>query len=270
MAITIISTTNTMNGDGTIKEVLVQFGGTNLAHVDYISGTVKADNKFLNLSTDEQQKVVLDKIKAEFWPEPFNEDKIDAISGTVEQFTETVGNKVANVETKVIAVEETVSGVTKEVVDAGKAIDKTNANAVALANAVNRVAKQVLKSSIPEAEYAELIEIFPEWQTETSYENGEVVRYAGKAWEVIQTHTSQSDWTPETVPALFKEVTPKTVVDEETGEKVELIPDFVKPTGGHDAYNIGDKVNFEGSTYESTMDANTYTPAEYPQGWNKI
>ena len=42
---------------------------------------------------------------------------------------------------------------------------------------------------------------------------------------------------------------------------------FVQPTGAHDAYNIGDLVTFEGSTYESQIDANTYSPTAYPAGW---
>ena len=51
---------------------------------------------------------------------------------------------------------------------------------------------------------------------------------------------------------------------------VAVIPEFVQPTGAHDAYNIGDKVIFEGQTYESLVDANVYSPTAYPQGWQVI
>ena len=50
----------------------------------------------------------------------------------------------------------------------------------------------------------------------------------------------------------------------------ETIPDFVQPTGAHDAYQKGDKVKFEGKVYESLIDANTYSPSAYPAGWKEI
>ena len=51
---------------------------------------------------------------------------------------------------------------------------------------------------------------------------------------------------------------------------VETIPEFVQPTGAHDAYKKGDKVKFEGKVYESLIDANTYSPSAYPAGWKEI
>lgn len=48
------------------------------------------------------------------------------------------------------------------------------------------------------------------------------------------------------------------------------VPDFVQPTGAHDAYKKGDKVKFEGKVYESLIDANVYSPSAYPAGWKEI
>jgi len=45
------------------------------------------------------------------------------------------------------------------------------------------------------------------------------------------------------------------------------IPDWVQPTGAHDAYNKGDKVRFEGNVYESLIDGNVWSPSVYPAGW---
>ena len=45
---------------------------------------------------------------------------------------------------------------------------------------------------------------------------------------------------------------------------------WVHPTGAHDAYKTGDRVTFEGKTYESLIDANTWSPTAYPQGWKQI
>ena len=44
-------------------------------------------------------------------------------------------------------------------------------------------------------------------------------------------------------------------------------PDFVQPTGTHDAYNIGDIVKYNGVLYKSLISGNTYSPDAYPAGW---
>lgn len=263
MPMQIISTSNIMAGNGEVQEVLVQFSGTNLSHVDYISGTVKLSSTFHNLSTEEKNKAVLDKIKAEFWPEPFNEDKIDSISSVVSKFTTDMKKDLETVTEQVSTVKITADGISSVV------SENTRINAQ-LVEQMNKVTKLVLQSEISPDDYADIISVFPEWKTDTNYKAGEVVRYNFSAWEVIQDHTSQEDWSPELAASLFKQVTPKKTTDPETGEEVEIIPDFVKPTGAHDVYMIGDKVQFEGKTYESIIDNNTYSPLEYAQGWKEI
>lgn len=125
--------------------------------------------------------------------------------------------------------------------------------------------KLVSKSDISADEYKEIISIYDDWQTGVAYSKGQVVKYKGELWEVIQDHSSQSDWTPDSVPALFKSVTaPK------TNDGVEIIPDFKQPAGGHDAYKKGDKVKFEGKVYESVIDNNAYSPTAYPAGWKVV
>ena len=49
-----------------------------------------------------------------------------------------------------------------------------------------------------------------------------------------------------------------------------VIPEWVQPTGSHDAYNVGDKVIYEGQVYECIIDDNTWSPTDYPQGWKLI
>ena len=44
-------------------------------------------------------------------------------------------------------------------------------------------------------------------------------------------------------------------------------PDFMQPTGAHDAYKTGDIVRYNGQLYESTIDNNVWSPDTYPQGW---
>jgi len=80
-----------------------------------------------------------------------------------------------------------------------------------------------------------------------------------KLYRVVQAHTTQSDWQPQNVPALFVAAAPAGV-----------IPDWVQPTGAHDAYNIGDKVRFNNKIYESKINANVWSPTVYPAGWKEI
>src|SRR5690606_29147707 len=56
---------------------------------------------------------------------------------------------------------------------------------------------------------------------------------------------------------------------EEVAEE-EGYPEWIQPTGGHDAYSIGDRVSFNGLNYESVIDGNTWSPTDYPAGWSQI
>ena len=45
---------------------------------------------------------------------------------------------------------------------------------------------------------------------------------------------------------------------------------FKQPTGAHDAYAKGTAVLFQNKVYESLIDANTWKPTDYPQGWKLV
>ena len=117
----------------------------------------------------------------------------------------------------------------------------------------------IKESQLSDEEMAELVSIYPRWQVGVDYKIGDLVAFHGALYEVIQAHTSQSDWKPDTAESLFKSHAPAGV-----------IPEWEQPTGGHDAYNTGDRVTFEGKVYESKIDANTWSPDEYPEGWQEV
>lgn len=113
--------------------------------------------------------------------------------------------------------------------------------------------------SLPDEDALEAVELFPMWQTDTAYTAGIRVRYGDKLYRCEQSHTSQADWTPPSVPALWTEVA-------NPGE----IPVWKQPTGAQDAYMSGDRVWFpekDTDVWVSTMDYNTYAPGVY--GWDK-
>lgn len=102
--------------------------------------------------------------------------------------------------------------------------------------------------------------IFPLWEEGITYSEGNRVQYKDKLYKVLQNHISQSDWTPDTASSLFVEI---------SDPNIEY-PEFVQPTGSHDAYSKGDKVTFEGKKYVSLIDANTWSPVSYPSGWEEV
>lgn len=117
-------------------------------------------------------------------------------------------------------------------------------------------------ASLDDGDALEAVELFPAWKTDTAYAADDRIRYGEKLYRCVQSHTSQADWTPDVTPALWTEVA-------KPGE----IPVWKKPTGTQDAYRIGDKVHFptkDDPVYESLIDYNVYSPAEYPAGWKQI
>ena len=99
--------------------------------------------------------------------------------------------------------------------------------------------------------------LFPTWASKMgqAVNVGERYWYDGRLWKVIQQHTVQDDWTPDTAVSLFVEVS------------IEEWPEWVQPQGAQDAYMIGDKVTFEGVHYVSLIDNNVWSPADLPSGW---
>lgn len=100
------------------------------------------------------------------------------------------------------------------------------------------------------------VELFPAWATDTAYAVGDRVQYNGVLYKCVQAHTSQADWMPDATPALWVIVS------------IEEWPEWIQPTGAHDAYDKDAKVSHNGKHWKNTMDANVYEPGVY--GWEEI
>ena len=99
------------------------------------------------------------------------------------------------------------------------------------------------------------VELFPTWVVGKEYAVSDRAQYNGTLYKCVQAHTSQADWAPDATPALWVVVS------------IDEYPEWVQPTGAHDAYNTGDKVSYNGKHYVCTTDANTYAPDVY--GWEE-
>lgn len=112
-------------------------------------------------------------------------------------------------------------------------------------------------ATLDDSDALEVPEMFAKWRESAAYEAGDRVRHGSVLYTCIQAHTSQAGWTPDVTPALWKVTAPEGTV-----------PEWVQPTGAHDAYAKGDKVMHNGSTWVSTIDANVYEPGVY--GWEMV
>lgn len=137
-------------------------------------------------------------------------------------------------------------------------VPRTSPDEDVILNAV----KQLLASqveSLDDATALDVAALFPAWADKEgkAVSVGERLWYDGKLYKVIQAHTVQLDWTPDTASSLFAEVS------------VEEWPEFVQPTGAETAYNTGDKVTYNGKHYISLIDNNVWSPDDYPAGWEE-
>jgi len=114
----------------------------------------------------------------------------------------------------------------------------------------------ILGESLSGKELASIASLYPKWKAGLSVVVDDIYRVQNTLYKVVQAHTTQADWTPPTVPALFTPVA-----------AAGVIPEWVQPTGAQDAYAVGDQVTHDNPQdsgniwlYESSIDANTTEP----------
>lgn len=112
-----------------------------------------------------------------------------------------------------------------------------------------------MSENASDEEALENILAYPKWAVGKEYTKDERVRYEDVLYKVLQNHTSQSDWTPDVAVSLFVKVS------------IEEYPDWVQPTGSHDAYQKGDKVTHKEKHWVSDVDSNVWEPSVY--GWSE-
>lgn len=68
----------------------------------------------------------------------------------------------------------------------------------------------------------------------------------------------------------LEEKTAKLEGTEEPTEPEEEYPEFVQPTGAHNAYKIGDKITYKGKKYICKLENCVWDPDTYPAGWEEV
>ena len=96
------------------------------------------------------------------------------------------------------------------------------------------------------------IDVFPLWKAGEAYLKDFRVRYNEVLYKVLQDHVSQNDWTPNIAVSLYVMVSDPTIE----------WPEWIQPTGSHDAYPLGSKVSHNSKHWISLVDANVWEPTD--------
>ena len=111
-------------------------------------------------------------------------------------------------------------------------------------------------STFTDENAVKVIDLYPVWAVGIAVAKDSRYQYNGKLYKCIQAHTTQADWTPDVTPDLWVKVS------------LDEWPEWVQPTGSHDAYAKGDKVTHNSKKWTSDVDANTWEPGVY--GWTEV
>ena len=101
------------------------------------------------------------------------------------------------------------------------------------------------------------------------YHAGEYMIYTdGKTYRCTQ----DTAYSPEDYAQAWEVYTEAEEPEEPSPEPEEPTgyPEWVQPTGAHDAYGVGDKVTYNGQHYVSKIDGNVWSPDAYPAGWEAV
>ena len=142
---------------------------------------------------------------------------------------------------------------------AGGDLGTGNTTALAQLRTAATMFVQAQAASLADVDAMAVSTLFAEWAAGSDYKTGEVVRYGGNLYRLLQNVTgAQAEHTPDVATSLYKRV----------GE-----PDpsgvwpWVQPLGATDAYKAGDKVSHNGKVWVSTVDNNVWEPGVY--GWDE-
>lgn len=126
-----------------------------------------------------------------------------------------------------------------------------------------RKALQMFAMTLTAEEAMEIATVYDAWKPDTQYAAGTYLTYGTnevgdpQLYKVLQAHTSQADWKPDAVASLYEPIGLDT-----NGHSI-----WSQPSGAHDAYNIGDVVNYNGVLYESQINGNTTVPGTDERYW---
>lgn len=129
-----------------------------------------------------------------------------------------------------------------------------------------------IKNELTDEEKTDLEELArSKAKPENSY--GSVQEQINTINNVLKELESKKEEFAKEITAIKEEISKlggEVVIPEEPEETEKEYPEFIRPTGGHDCYNIGDKIKFNGEIYECVINGCNWSPTEYPSGWKEV
>ena len=105
---------------------------------------------------------------------------------------------------------------------------------------------------------AQPMAMYDEWSAESvAYVLDDIRQYNGLLYRCVQAHTSQATWTPEAAASLWTRI----------ADPAQEWPEWIQPTGAHNAYALGAKVSHAGKHWVSNVANNVWEPGVY--GWTE-
>ena len=122
-----------------------------------------------------------------------------------------------------------------------------------------RAGMQALARTAPdEVLLAQPMAMYDEWSADSvAYTLNDIRQYNGLLYRCVQAHTSQASWTPEAAASLWTRI----------ADPAQEWPEWIQPTGAHNAYAKGAKVTHGGKRWVSDVDANVWEPGV--SGWTE-
>lgn len=132
---------------------------------------------------------------------------------------------------------------------------------VELAKQLRPIIEQAVSAALDDATALQSVPLFPAWKAGQEVTKDARCQHGGTLYRCVQAHTTQEGWEPDKTPALWVAVS------------LDEWPEFVQPTGAHDAYHKGDKITYKGKRYICTAAdgvAVVWDPDTYPDYWEEV
>jgi hypothetical protein len=132
---------------------------------------------------------------------------------------------------------------------AGLTAIKAKLAAVYYQDVADLVTQSTTSPVVIESNLVAEVQLRQPWKAGIAVTVGQVYQYDGNVYEVVQAHTTQSDWLPTVAVALWKRY-----------YSAGIPWPWVQPLGAHDAYPLGALVTHDTYTWQSTIAANVWEP----------
>ena len=126
------------------------------------------------------------------------------------------------------------------------------------AQAIRAGMRALARTAPDEVLLAQPMAMYDEWSADSvAYTLNDIRQYNGLLYRCVQAHTSQATWTPEDAASLWTRI----------ADPAQEWPEWIQPTGAHNAYAQGAKVSHNGKHWISDVGANVWEPGVY--GWTE-